>query len=125
MQRPKYPILAFLWLLLIPVQLVIDTILMSAAAYGDVSLADPDAPGHPAPALSILASLAVVVLTVIVIIASIILVIVRFVILNKRYNEYKNSVLRCTLNSPLRQTGTGTGEKASELNETTDEALKE
>ena len=93
MKRPKNPILAFLWLLLIPAQLIIDTILISLAAYGDVSMANPNALGHPAPALSILASLAAVVLTVIAIIISIILVIVRFAILNKRYNEYKSSVL--------------------------------
>lgn len=93
MKRSKNPILAFLWLLLIPAQLIMDTILISLAAYGDVSMANPNALGHPAPAFSILASLAAVVLTVIVIIFSIILVIVRFAILNKRYNEYKNSVL--------------------------------
>lgn len=92
MKRPKYPILAFLWLLLIPAQLIIDTILVSVAAYGDVSMADPNAYGHPAPALTILASLAAVVLTIIVIIISIVLVIVRFIILNKRYDEYRKAL---------------------------------
>ena len=92
MKRPKYPILAFLWLLLIPAQLIIDTILVSVAAYGDVSMADPNAYGHPAPALTILASLAAVVLTIIVFIISIVLVLVRFIILNKRYNEYRKTL---------------------------------
>ena len=89
MKRPRHPIFALLWLLLIPAQLVIDAILISLAAYGDVSLADPDALGHPAPALSILASLAAVLFTGIVFIISITLVIVRYSILNKRYKEYK------------------------------------
>ena len=87
MKKSKHPIFALLWLLLIPAQLVIDTIIISLAAYGDVSMADPDGGGHPAPALSILASLAAVILTIIVFIISIILVIVRYTILNKRYRE--------------------------------------
>ena len=94
MKRPKYPILALLWLLLIPAQLIIDFILVSIAAYGDVSMADPNAYGHPAPALTILASLTAVVLTIIVAIMSIVLVIVRYIILNKRYNEYKKQFNR-------------------------------
>ena len=90
MKKSKHPITALLWLLLIPAQLVIDAIIISLAAYGDVSMADPNALGHPAPALSILATLAAVVLTIIVFIISIILVIVRYSILNKRYKEYNN-----------------------------------
>ena len=93
MKKSKHPVFALLWLLLIPAQLVIDTIIISLAAYGDVSMADSHALGHPAPALSILASLAAVVITIIVFIISIILTIVRYSILNKRYKEYKNQGL--------------------------------
>ena len=94
MKRPKYPILALLWLLLIPAQLIIDFILVSIAAYGDVSMADPNAYGHPAPAITIFASLTAVAFTIIVVIISIVLVIVRYIILNKRYNEYKKQFNR-------------------------------
>ncbi len=84
MKKQKHPATAFLWLLLIPVQLVIDTVIISAGAYADVSMADPDALGHPAPAVSILAFLVAIVFTIIVIIVAVILVIVRFAALKKR-----------------------------------------
>ncbi|MCR5775399.1 MAG: hypothetical protein K6G42_09985 [Lachnospiraceae bacterium] len=82
--RQKKPAAAFLWLLLIPAQLIIDILLISGAAYGDVAMADPTANGHPAPALSILAFLAAVLFTVIVIIVSLILTIVRYNSLKKK-----------------------------------------
>ena len=73
-----------MWLLLIPAQIVINIILISLAAYGDTAMANPEALGHPAPALSILAFIMAVIITAAVIILSIILVTVRFSILKKR-----------------------------------------
>ena len=86
-KKPKHPGYAFLWLLLIPAQLVIDAVLVFAAAYGDVAMADPTAHGHPAPALVILASVVAVILTIAVVVISLILVAARFIILNKRYRH--------------------------------------
>lgn len=84
MNKPRNPKMAFLWLLLIPLQLVIDVLLISLAAYVDVSIADRSALGHPAPAFSIFAMLIAVSFTVVVFVVSIILVIVRYSVLKKK-----------------------------------------
>ncbi|MBO4374280.1 MAG: hypothetical protein J5829_04150 [Lachnospiraceae bacterium] len=84
MKKKKNPAAAFLWLLLIPLQLILDCVLFILGAYADVSLADHTAQGHPAPALSILAAVAGVVITLIVIVVAIIITAVRFSILKKR-----------------------------------------
>lgn len=92
MKKKKNPAAAFLWLLLIPLQLILDGVLFIFGAYADVSLANPAAHGHPAPALSLLAAVAGVFITIIVIIAAIIITAVRFSILNKRNRNPKGTV---------------------------------
>ena len=63
------------WLILIPIQLVLDIIIFYICAYVDTTLPrklHPDAIGHPAPALTLFAVLILPIITIIVIIVSII-----------------------------------------------------
>ncbi len=90
----KNPAAAFLWLLLIPLQLVLNAVLISLGAYADVSLANPASQGHPAPAFSLLAALAGVFITIIVTVAAIIITAVRFSILKKRKRDQEEKELR-------------------------------
>ncbi len=65
---------AFLWLLLIPAQLVLDAGLLCLGAWADTALAQTGTqPGHPAPGLVLLAALAAAVLTLAAAIAAVIL----------------------------------------------------
>ncbi|MCR5269366.1 MAG: hypothetical protein K6E16_12730 [Lachnospiraceae bacterium] len=93
MKKPKHPAFALLWLLGIPVQIVIDILLFTLGAMADTAIANPGADqlGHPAPAFTIIALIIVVIFTIIIPLASIIVTIVRFAVLNKKYQAYQAS----------------------------------
>ena len=86
-KKPKHPALALLWLIMIPAQIAMDFILVTLGALADTSMADTSMPGHPAPALVILATVIAVGFTILVPLTSVIITIVRFTILNKRYKQ--------------------------------------
>ena len=54
----------FRTLLLIPLQLVLDVVLVLIGAYLDTRIVNPEAVGHPAPALVLLFTVIAVVMTV-------------------------------------------------------------
>ena len=88
-KKPKHPAFALLWLLMIPVQIVLDVAMISLGAFADTSMANPEALGHPAPAVTLVAGILAVIFTIVVFLLSITLTIVRSVILKKRYQKYK------------------------------------
>ena len=88
-KKPKHPAFALLWLLMIPVQIVLDVVMISLGALADTSMANPEALGHPAPAVTLVSGIAAVIFTIVVFLLSITLTIVRAVILKKRYQKYK------------------------------------
>ncbi len=77
--RKKSPARAFLWLLIIPAQLVIDMLLIALGAALDsriFSSAEPQ--GHGVPLFTAILPMLGIIMTVIVVIVSVILVIVRY-----------------------------------------------
>ena len=89
MKKPKHPAFALLWLIMIPVQIILDVVMISLGALADTSMANPEALGHPAPAVTLIAGILVVIFTIFILLLSITLTIIRFVILKKRYQKYK------------------------------------
>ncbi len=90
-KKAKHPALALLWLIMIPFQIVMDFVLVTLGAWADTSMANTSMPGHPAPAVVILATVVAVAFTILVPLTSVIITIVRFVILNKRYKAARNT----------------------------------
>ena len=88
MKEPKNPSRAFLWLLLIPLQLVIDIALISLGAYLDTAMVDPEAMGHPAPILMFFFGIIAAVFTVLMPVIAIIIAIVKHHRYKKAYKEY-------------------------------------
>ena len=85
--RKKSPARAFLWLLMIPAQLVLDMLLIAAGAGIDSRIFGSDeAVGHGMPIFTVLMPILAIVLTVIVVILSIVLTIVRYSKLKKEIN---------------------------------------
>ena len=74
----KNPARAFLWLLLIPLQLIIDFVLLTFGSWLDVRMANPEFPGHPAPGFVLLAMLVAAVFTLIVPLFAVIMTFVRY-----------------------------------------------
>ena len=89
MKKPKHPAFALLWLIMIPVQIILDVVMISLGALADTSMANPEALGHPAPAVTLIAGIVAVIFTIFILLLSITLTIIRFVILKKRYQKYK------------------------------------
>ena len=89
MKKAKRPAFALIWLVMIPIQILLDLAMISLGAYADTALANPNALGHPAPGVVLFASVIAVIFTIIVPLASITITIIRFVILNKKYKEYR------------------------------------
>ena len=84
-QRIKKKPSPVLWLLLIPAQLVLDVILFWLAVFVDTAiLPDPNALGHPAPALTLISVIVLPVITIIVGIIAIILMAIGLAIQSKR-----------------------------------------
>lgn len=80
-KKKKSPGRAFLWLLLIPGQFLLDILLMLLALYADSRLfanPAPDAVGHPFPAVTLLAFLALLFITAIIVLLSILLTIITY-----------------------------------------------
>lgn len=73
--KKKHRAAAFLWLLLIPLQIVIDIVLLVLGTRLDLAAADTAASGHPAPAFTLIFFFAAAIITIIVIIISVILTI--------------------------------------------------
>ena len=92
MKKPKHPALALLWLIAIPVQIVLDFVLITLGALADTSMANPEALGHPAPGVVLLATAVAVIFTIVVPIVSVTITIIRFVILNKRYQRFRAGI---------------------------------
>ncbi|MBO4901792.1 MAG: hypothetical protein J5518_03250 [Lachnospiraceae bacterium] len=88
MKKPKHPAVALFWLILIPAQIILDVVMITLGAYADTAIANPEAHGHPAPAVVLLATFIAVVFTVIVPLFSVIITIVRYNILKKRYKNF-------------------------------------
>lgn len=80
----KKPGRAFLWLLLIPMQALLDMGMIYLGIFLDTHLADTTQPGHPVPAMTILAFLAAIVISVLVFFISVIVTIVRYSQLKKK-----------------------------------------
>ena len=57
MKKPKHPAFALLWLIMIPVQIILDVVMISLGALADTSMANPEALGHPAPAVTLIAGI--------------------------------------------------------------------
>ena len=94
MKKPKHPAFALLWLIMIPVQIILDVVMISLGAFADTSMANPEALGHPAPAVTLIAGVVAVIFTIIILLLSITLSVVRFVILKKRYQKYKAAMVQ-------------------------------
>lgn len=80
-KKKKSPGRAFLWLLLIPGQFLLDILFMLVAVYADSKLfanPAPDAVGHPFPAITLLAFLALLFITAIIVLLSILLTITTY-----------------------------------------------
>ena len=87
---PKSPIRAFLWLLIIPAQLMVDVILISLGAYMDSRLFENSGvQGHGMPIFTVIMPIVALVLTIIAVIVSIALVIIRYASISKK-NHYMN-----------------------------------
>ena len=86
--KKKSPGLAFLWLLLIPAQLIIDAILFFLGVSMDsiIFSGNGDVQGHGIPIFSVILPLIAIGITIFVIILSIVLVAVRYSRI-KRRNE--------------------------------------
>ncbi len=76
--RKERPGRAFLWLLLIPAQAVIDILLIALGTHLDTSVADSSQPGHPAPAFTLVFFIAAALISVVVVIVSVILTAKRY-----------------------------------------------
>ena len=87
MKKPKHPAFALLWLIMIPVQIILDVVLVFLGALGDMSIANPEAYGHPAPGLVIVAVILAAIFTIIIPVISVVITIVRYSVLNKRYKR--------------------------------------
>ncbi len=93
MKKPKHPAFALLWLIAIPVQIILDFVLVTLGAMADTSMANPEAYGHPAPGVMLLATAVAVLFPIILQTVSVKITIIRFVILNKRYKRFHAAAL--------------------------------
>ena len=75
----KSLIRAFLWLLIIPAQLVMDVILIALGAYIDSRIFDnPGVQGHGMPVFTVIMPIIALLFTIIAVIVSIVLVIISY-----------------------------------------------
>ena len=92
--KKKNPLRALLWLIIIPVQIFIGTLLVILGAYldGEVLFVHaPDTQGHGFPAFSLLLFILAAFATLVIVIASIVVTIVRLVILTNRNKKTNNT----------------------------------
>ena len=86
--RKKSPARAFLWLLIIPAQLVIDMLLIAlGAALDGMIFSGSGAQGHGMPVFTVIMPVAVILLTVIAVTVSVVLVIVKYSSYKKKYSS--------------------------------------
>ena len=91
----KNPARAFLWLLLIPLQFVLDLLLLFCGSMLDMRMANPEAYGHPAPGFVLLALAAAALFSIIVPVFAIIMTVIRYRRLKKaREKQQESGILR-------------------------------
>lgn len=88
--QKKSPARAFLWFLIIPVQLVIDVALVALGPYIDSQIfSDTTAPGHAMPFFTVIMPFVALALTIIAVIVSVVMVVIRYSGIKKKnyYNQ--------------------------------------
>ncbi len=88
MKKPKHPAFSLLWLVMIPVQLLLDAGMITLGTLADTAIANPEALGHPAPAFTLIAGFLALIFIVVIFLLSVTLTIIRFVVLKKKREKY-------------------------------------